>query len=275
MTLAPAENRSISEQSPVAEPAPVLARIDGQSINIRSLPDAVARCINWLRQGRGFTLFTLNLDHLVRLRADPLFRSVYARAAFVTADGAPVVKLARRQHAQMERTTGADLVAPLCAAAAKARLPVFFFGATESALRKAADVLTESYPELIVAGIEAPPFGFDPHGLEAARAGDRIAASGAKLCFIALGAPKQELFADRMASRHEGIGWLGIGAALEFIAGERSRAPRVVQALGLEWLWRFAQEPRRLGLRYLRCAALLAKLSLGGRSRSAALTDPH
>jgi exopolysaccharide biosynthesis WecB/TagA/CpsF family protein len=240
---------------------PALARVDGQVINVRSLPDAVARCVDSLRAGRSFTLFTLNLDHLVRLRADDAFRAAYARAAFVTADGAPVVRLARRRHAAIERTTGADLVEPLCAAAAQARLPVYLFGAAETTLGAASRALMQRHPHLVIVGAEAPPMGFDPFGAAADVAGARIARSGARLCFVALGAPKQELFADRMARRHDGIGWLGIGAALDFIAADKIRAPGFMQRAGLEWLWRLAQEPRRLGLRYVRCAALLAALS--------------
>ena len=240
---------------------PELARVDGQPINVRSLADAVRLCVDRLRAGDGFTLFTLNLDHLVRLRVDPVFRAAYGRASFVTADGAPVVRLARRHDAAIERCTGADLVDPLCAAAARERMPVYLFGATEETLAKAALALTRRHPGLIVAGSEAPAFGFDPSGKDADEAGRRIARSGAKFCFVALGAPKQELFADRMMARHDGVGWLGIGAALDFLAADKKRAPGLVQRLGLEWAWRLAQEPRRLGLRYARCAALLARLA--------------
>lgn len=236
------------------------ASVDGQIINLRSLEESVARSMERSRRGAGFTLFTLNLDHLVRLRGDAAFRAAYARATFVTADGAPVAKLARRRDSAIERVTGADLVAPLCAAAAREGMPVHLFGASEATLKKAEAALRRLHPGLLLAGMEAPPYGFDPAGAEADAAGDRIARSGAKLCFVALGAPKQEFFADRMLNRHPDIGWLGVGAALDFLAEEKSRAPRLLQRLGLEWTWRLAQEPRRLGLRYCRCALLFARL---------------
>ena len=115
-------------------PAP-LAVIDGQSVNLRSLFEAVARPLARLERGEGFTLFTLNLDHLVKRRQSAAFREAYARADFVTADGAPVAVLARRQGARVERATGADLVAPMCAAAAARKIPVYLFGTSETTLQ--------------------------------------------------------------------------------------------------------------------------------------------
>ncbi|WP_342360452.1 WecB/TagA/CpsF family glycosyltransferase [Terrarubrum flagellatum] len=262
MSTLPLSNRPDLARSIPKPRIPALAQVDDQVINVANQEDAIRFCMRSLRAGRGFTLFTLNLDHLVTLRSDPSFRAVYARATFVTADGAPVARLARRSYAHVERTTGADLVTPLAGAAAFERLPVYLFGASEATLNKAAEKLKQQYPNLIIAGMEAPPRGFDPMGEAADLAADRIARSGARICFVALGAPKQEFFGDRMAQRHPHIGWLGIGAALDFIAGEKSRAPRLLQRIGLEWFWRLMQEPRRLGLRYLRCAMLLARLSL-------------
>jgi UDP-N-acetyl-D-mannosaminuronic acid transferase (WecB/TagA/CpsF family) len=109
--------------------------------------------------------------------------------------------------------------------------------------------------------------GFDPRGETARVTAERISASGAGICFVALGAPKQELFSNAALTWSEGVVYLGVGAALDFIAGERSRAPRVMQRIGLEWLWRTAQEPRRMLPRYLKSAlwlvGYLLRLTLG------------
>jgi exopolysaccharide biosynthesis WecB/TagA/CpsF family protein len=235
--------------------------IDSNPINITRMDQAVTNIVNATKTGNSFTLFTLNLDHLVKLRTDSAFRAAYARASFVSADGAPVVSLARRAGAELERTTGADLVLPLAEAAAREGLPVFLFGATARSLSVAAQRLRERYPALDIVGMEAPPMGFDPTGPQAAAAADRIAATGAKIVLVALGAPKQELFADFAAARHEGIGYLCIGAAIDFVSGEQVRAPKLFQLVKLEWLWRLMLDPRRLALRYWRCATLLAELT--------------
>ena len=239
-----------------------LAIVDGQKINSASYDDLISQVQQRALDKRGFSVFTLNLDHLVKRRANPAFRAAYSRATFVTADGAPVVALARRQGARLARTTGADMIEPLCAMAAREDLPVYFFGSSKDVLEQAKTELTRRFPALMVAGLEAPPFGFDPVSPAADAAADQIAASGARFCLVALGAPKQELFADRMLARHSEIGFFCIGASLDFIAGGQKRAPLWMQNLHLEWAWRLLCDPRRLLARYLRCASLLVELKL-------------
>ena len=142
------------------------------------------------------------------------------------------------------------------------KIPVYFFGSTSNALEAAKAALLAENPDLIVAGLEAPPFGFDPTWSDAARYGEKIAASGARLCFVCLGAPKQELFADRLHGLYPGVGFLCVGAALDFIARTQSRAPAALRRVGLEWAWRLAADPRRLAWRYAQCAILLARLTI-------------
>ena len=239
-----------------------LASIDGQTIHIATMSDLVARTVARCKAGLGFTLYTLNMDHLVKRRVDPAFRDVYARATFVTADGAPLVWLARRQGVRLERTTGADLLEPLCKAAAQEGIPVALFGSSTDSLQLAARILRLQFPGLDICHIEAPRQGFDPKSREAEAAMERISASGARFCFVALGAPKQEMFSDHMAAKFPHVGFFGIGAAVDFVSGAQTRAPLFFQYNGLEWLWRLGPNPGRLAARYLRCAGVLAHLVL-------------
>lgn len=229
-------------------------------INLATMDETVERLADDVQNGTGFTIFTLNLDHLVKVRIDKVFREAYHRAKYVTADGWPVVWLGRRKGATLERTTGADLVAPLCERAAQKGLPVYFFGSSDASLQAAAQVLQERYPDLVIAGMSAPEYGFDPGSDVADKAMEEIAQSGAKLCFVALGAPKQELFADRAYIAHNGIGYLCIGAALDFLAGHQQRAPLIMQKTGTEWLYRLATNPRRLVGRYTSSGLLFAEM---------------
>ncbi len=237
-----------------------VARVDGQTINILNIDDAIHSVRARLRAGRGFTFATLNLDHLVKLRADSAFQTAYARATFVSADGAPVAALARRQVPRIARTTGADLLIPLCRMAAREGVKVALFGSSEQSLALAAARLRAAAPGLDIVLTTSPAFGFDPRSREADAFGAAIARSGARLCFVCLGAPKQEIFADRMAQAHAGIGFVGVGEAADFQSGAQFRAPQVIQSIGLEWAWRLASQPRRLFGRYAQCAALLARL---------------
>lgn len=236
-----------------------IATIDTIRVNIGKQVDLVHLVTFDALTGRGGTVFTLNLDHLVKLEHDPAFRAAYDQATYISADGAPVVAMARRQGASLVRVTGADLVRPLCGAAALARVPVHFFGTSPETLATSVAVLRCEYPRLIVADFESPPYGFSPFGVDARAAAERIAASGARICFVALGAPKQEIFAEFARRWAPGVTFVCIGAALDFIGGRQSRAPEVLQVAGLEWLWRLVHDPRRLGKRYALSALYLMR----------------
>lgn len=249
--------QGLSETMPAAR-RPCVARIDSWRINVPTEAWLIERILEDVGEGRGGTVFTLNLDHLSKLPRDDDFRAAYERASYVTADGMPVVMLVRAEGGTIDRVTGADLVMPLTRAATDAAIPVYFFGTSEVVLARAMEKMRETIPNMIVAGCEAPPMGFDPNGDAARDAARRIAASGAGICFVALGAPKQELFANTAVCVADGVMFLGVGAALDFIAGHATRAPRLMQRIGFEWLWRACQEPRRMTPRYLRSAAWLA-----------------
>ena len=232
-------------------------RVEGVGINLPTMDEAVEQIARACKDRQSFTVFTMNLDHCVKLRKDDGFRGAYQRTRFVTADGFPIVALGRLLGHRLRRTTGADMVDPLCAKAAEHGIPVFMMGTSDSVLRRASAILGRRHPGLAVRGTHAPSDDFDPHSSEAADVIARIRMSGARLCFVALGAPKQELFADRAAKELDGVGFACIGGALDFIAGHQARAPVVLQKAGAEWLWRLATNPRRLATRYGRCAALL------------------
>lgn len=244
------------------KPAP-LAVIDHTPVNIATQADLVHLITFDALTGRGGTVFTLNLDHLVKLGQDRAFRAAYDAATYVSADGAPVVTMARRQGAaHVVRVTGADLVRPLCAAAALAHIPVHFFGTRMETLEATRAILEAEQPRLSVVGLESPPYGFSPFGADARAAAERIAESGARICFVALGAPKQETFANFARQWAPQVTFVCIGAALDFIGGGQQRAPLIFQAAGLEWMWRLVHDPRRLGKRYLLSALYLFRYNV-------------
>jgi exopolysaccharide biosynthesis WecB/TagA/CpsF family protein len=122
--------------------------------------------------------------------------------------------------------------------------------------------MTGAFPGLQICAQIAPPMGFDPQSAAADDLIDRLIETKAQVCFLALGAPKQEIFAARAQSRAPGIGFISIGAGLDFIAGTQTRAPRWVRAIAAEWLWRLVHDPRRLAMRYAACFAILPGLTL-------------
>ena len=230
------------------------------AINVTSMSDAVSAIIAAVRQGDTFCVYTLNLDHFVKLHSAPAFHDAYVRGRFVTADGFPIVMMGRLAGVPLTRTTGADLVRPLCREAARHQLPIFLLGSTRLALSASVRRLSRRYGNLQFAGCLAPGPRFDPESSDADRAIARIRQSGARLCFLALGAPKQEVFAARCLSELRGTALICIGAALDFIGGTQTRAPHFAQEMGLEWFWRMMNDPWRLGPRYARCVAAIPRL---------------
>lgn len=207
--------------------------------------------------GQGFALATINLDHLVKLHLHDGFRRAYAQHDLVVADGNPIVWLSRLAGQRVSLITGSDLVVPLAHAAAAEDVAVALVGSTPGTLALAAARLEEMAPGLTVIERIAPAFGFDPEGDAAAEILAQLAESGAGLCFLAFGAPKQEILAARGRQIAPHIGFVSVGAGLDFIAGQQTRAPLWMRRLALEWVWRALSSPRRLIPRYLACMAIL------------------
>jgi N-acetylglucosaminyldiphosphoundecaprenol N-acetyl-beta-D-mannosaminyltransferase len=199
--------------------------------------------------GRGGSVFTPNVDHVVNVDADPSFRDAYAAASLSLADGQPLVWSSRLLGAPLpEKVSGADLVVPLMERAASKRWRVYLLGGGAGVAEKAAKVLREKLGVDVV-GWAAPRISLEPDPAEEELV-ERIRETKPDLLLVALGAPKQELWLHRTGPRLRPTVGLGIGAALDFIAGAR-RAPRWISRAGLEWLFRLLQEPRRLSRRYL------------------------
>ncbi|WP_069301113.1 WecB/TagA/CpsF family glycosyltransferase [Neptunicoccus sediminis] len=218
-----------------------------------------------LAKRQGFALATLNLDHCVKLRQNPDFKAAYLHHSHVVADGNPIVWLSRLAGRPVDLVPGSELITPLADLAAKHGVPVALFGSTPDTLSATATALEAAHPGLEIVAQIAPPFGFDPTGEDAGELIAKLGASGAGLCFLALGAPKQEILAVRGAEALPACGFVSIGAGLDFIAGTQHRAPRIVQRLALEWLWRLAGNPGRLARRYGACFAILPELAWTAR----------
>jgi exopolysaccharide biosynthesis WecB/TagA/CpsF family protein len=219
---------------------------------------------------RGFAVATVNLDHVVKLSRDSRFRDAYVRHTHVVADGNPIVWLQQIAGRHVNLVTGSDLVEPIVALAAELDVPVGLLGSTSTILEFAAANLTQKNPTLQIVARIAPSPNFNPFGAEADRCLKQLKASGARLCLVALGAPKQEILAVRGREILPDCGFISVGAGLSFIAGTQRRAPRWMRRLALEWFWRLANERTRLAGRYRDCALILPSLvawALRERSR--------
>ena len=229
--------------------APNRISIGPVPIDVTDFEGALERLEQLVDAKQGGTVFTPNVDHVVMAEADPRFRRAYEQASLSVVDGMPVLWASRLLNTPLpEKISGSDLVWPIMRLAARRGYRVFLLGGDEGVAELAKQRFLAELPELMIVGIDCSRISVDAvdEGLIA-----RIQAAKPDIVLLALGAPKQELFAHEQKQRLAPAVCVGIGASLDFVAGTKSRAPRWMSRSGLEWLYRLAQEPRRLGPRYL------------------------
>jgi exopolysaccharide biosynthesis WecB/TagA/CpsF family protein len=252
-------------------------RLFGVPVSAVSLAEAERCILAAAREGRRALVDHLSVHGLAEAHRDARFRAALERFTLVAPDGQPVRwAMNLLFHTGLrERVYGPALMDRLCAHAAQEGIGVYLYGGSREVLLRLCENLRERHRGLRIVGAEAPPFR--PLTEEEDRASvERIERSGARLVFVGLGCPKQELFAAAHADRIHAV-QLCVGAAFDFLAGTKPMAPRWMQARGLEWLFRLASEPRRLWRRYLvanshfvvRLAGELVRQKLGSRTGDA------
>ena len=221
-------------------------------IDAVTFAQAVDEIERLVEQGQGGSVFTPNVDHVVKVDGDPVFRAAYERASLSLADGQPVVWASRLLGAEARlpaKVSGSDLVFPLMERAGRKGWRVYMCGGPPGVAEAAAEVVRQRYGVKVV-GTESPRMAMVANPEDDAIA-ERVRKAEAQLLLVGFGAPKQELFITRAGEKLGPAVALGIGASLDFMAGRVPRAPRWMSRSGLEWLYRLGKEPRRLWRRYL------------------------
>jgi N-acetylglucosaminyldiphosphoundecaprenol N-acetyl-beta-D-mannosaminyltransferase len=230
------------------------------------MPGTVAR-IDRLIAARGFTQHVaINTAKLVAMRDDPALSEIIRGCGLVSADGQGVVWASRLLGDPLpERVAGIDLMHELLALAAHRGHRVYFLGAQEAVLERALERLRKLYPALIVAGSHHGYFSADD--VTALCRGVRE--TKPDIVFVAMSTPQKEYFLGEHGPRLGAPFVMGVGGAIDVVAGVTRRAPLAWQRLGLEWLFRLLQEPRRMFRRYAmtngRFAGMLLRALLSSR----------
>lgn len=223
----------------------------GMNVAVLTRSGAIARIAEWIGEARGRYVCVSNVHMCMESRDNAEFRAVVNEADLTVPDGLPLVWAQRLLgRAEATQVRGEDLTLDLCAYAENKHIPIGVFGGTPELISRLRAVFRQRFPTLQLAYVESPPFR--PATAEEDRRHIlEINKSGAKILFVGLGCPKQERW---MAAHrdHLAVVLLGVGAALDFIAVNKKAAPRWMQRIGLEWLFRLACEPRRLWKRYFK-----------------------
>lgn len=209
-------------------------------------------CVDGLINAGGYHyVVTPNSDIVVKMQNDLKLKQICDNADLILTDGQIVVKLSRKtKYPIKERVCMTDFVWDVCDLAREKGYKLFLFGGKEDVLKKATHTIQNRYPEIKIVDSYSPPFGFEKNREQLKSAIMRIKKSKADILIVFLGCPKQEKFIYKYKDKYCVPVSITMGGCVDFIAGEVKRAPKWMQNAGLEWFYRFLQEPKRMFKRY-------------------------
>lgn len=240
----------------------------GIDIDAVRMPEAIANLRSWVEsdvpaEGCRFVV-TPNVDHAVLLQENAGLRSAYKDAAMILPDGHPIIWASRLLRQPLpERVPGSELVPKLFDSFQESgELRVFLLGAAEGVGLRAAESMKKQWPRVKTVGVYSPPLGFEKDASENQHILNLIADAKPDVVVVGLGAPKQELWIHQHHRGMKAKAALCVGATIDFLAGEKKRAPVWMQRSGIEWLHRMCSEPKRLVKRYAKDAWIFPQLVL-------------
>jgi N-acetylglucosaminyldiphosphoundecaprenol N-acetyl-beta-D-mannosaminyltransferase len=238
----------VSIEGPAPTPIGARALVLDCAIDRLDMEQTVARCRAAIDRGASAEHVSINAAKVVAMRDDPRLQGVIAESELVTADGQSVVWASRLLGDPLPaRVAGIDLMHRLLEVAEESGYRVFILGAKRPVLEAAIVRIRARHPRLEIAGYRD---GYFPEADEGAVAAG-IAAVHPDILFVAISSPRKEYFLGKYRDELGVPLVMGVGGAIDVVAGVTRRAPRAMQRLGLEWLFRLTQEPRRLMARYL------------------------
>lgn len=197
-------------------------------------------------------VLTCNVDHLMKLESDSLFKTIYEEADVIVADGVPLVWASRILHKPLKKkVSGSDMLQELGRALEERQYRLFFLGAADGVAEAARLELLKKFPHLQVVGCYSPSYGFETNDIENEQIVSMLKEVRPDIVLVGVGAPKQEKWIYKHYQDYRVPVSIGVGATFDFLSGTVKRAPVLFQRTGFEWLWRLCQEPSRLWRRYL------------------------
>ncbi|MDF5708001.1 MAG: WecB/TagA/CpsF family glycosyltransferase [Nostoc sp. S4] len=222
--------------------------------------DQVQTILKWASQRESKSVYVANVHMLIEAHWNPEFASLLRNADIVTPDGMPLVWMMRKMGSPyQDRVAGMDIFLALCQLSQIENLSIFFLGSQLEILSRMEKRLEREFPQMKIAAMEPLPFRPLTEGEDEALI-QKINSSGANAVLVSLGCPKQENWIAQHKGKIQAV-MIGLGGVFPVYAGIHKRAPRIIRDLGLEWLYRWIQEPRRLCGRYSKTIPLFIWLA--------------
>ena len=232
------------ERSPAREDTPKRVRILGMPIDVLTMEECIERIDGFVRSDKPHLVITADSSGIVQAQTDPVLADLYQSADLVTPDSSGVVWAMRRAgHPVPSRVSGVDIVDRICATSAERGWRIFFLGAAPGVAEAAADRMRLRHPGCNIVGARHGYFATEEDAVVAAE----IAETKPDLLFVAMGIPRQEKFIRATESIIGAKVAMGVGGTFDVFSGKVRRAPKALQAVKMEWAWRLAQNPKKIG----------------------------
>lgn len=220
-------------------------------VNNVNMPETIELIEQMITGDKKSYIVAINVDVVVKIENDSELKKIVDSADMVLVDGKPLVWISKLQGIPVKaKISGSDLVPLLCSVAAEKGYSIFIIGGKDGIAEKAAKNLKIEHPSIKIVGTYAPPFGFEKNETELKKINAMISAAHPDLLITCFGCPKQEKWIYDNIENYDAKVSVCAGATVDFLAGNVKRAPKWMSDHGLEWFYRFIQEPKRLFRRY-------------------------
>jgi len=223
----------------------------GVKVDDINLELACDRVDGWISAREKSYICVAPVSTIIECQDNTPYREVINKSGMVTPDGMPLVWLGKAGGSKViERTYGPDLMLTICERGQEKGWRHFLYGGTEESVEKLEKALKQKFPKIEISGKYSPPFRELSHD-ETQEITNTINNTNSDIVWVGLGAPKQDFWISQNRGILNAPVLAGVGAAFDFISGTKKQAPKWMQNIGLEWLFRLSCEPRRLWKRYL------------------------
>lgn len=220
-------------------------------INNVTMPETIAAIEQMIEADKKSYVVAINVDVVMKIEEDSYLKKVVDNADMVLVDGKPLVWISKLHGKPLKaKISGSDLVPLLCEVAAEKGYKIFIIGGKDGIAEKAKEKLENRLPKIKIVGTYAPPFGFEKNESELDKINQMISEAHPDLLIACFGCPKQEKWIYENIEKYNAKVSVCAGATVDFLAGNVKRAPRWMSDHGLEWFYRFIQEPKRMFKRY-------------------------
>lgn len=220
-------------------------------VNNVTMDETVNEIDKMISDNKNSYIVAINADVVMKIEQDEYLKQITDNADMVLVDGKPLVWISKWHKRPVKaKISGSDLVPVLCRHSAENGYSIFIIGGQEGIADKAKQNLEKQYPKIKIVGTYAPPFGFEKNQTELSKINEMISKAKPDLLIACFGCPKQEKWIYENYRKYDAKVSICAGATVDFLAGNVSRAPKWMSEHGLEWLYRFFQEPKRMFKRY-------------------------